>query len=87
MDLSKLQAALFQEIQQVPEDKLPRLYELIHSFRLSAEASSTSAQATLAFAGCWSDLPEQDYTDFTEEIVSRRQQAFSRRRGDEISAD
>lgn len=87
MDLSRLQAALLQEIRLVPEDKLPTLYDLIHSFRLSAEASSTSAQATLAFAGCWRDLPEQDYADFTAEIVSRRQRAFSGRRGDEISAD
>ncbi len=84
---SGLQAAVLREISLVPEDKLTLLLDLIHYFRLGLEASRPSIQSTLEFAGCWSDLPEQDFAEFTEEILNRRQQAFSRRRSDEASPD
>lgn len=87
MNISELRTKLFEEIQQVPEDKLMELYELIHSFRSSADAPSNDAKTILQFAGCWSDMLDETYTEFVDEMANRRQQAFNQRRDYEISLD
>ena len=37
----------------------------------------------MQFAGSWSDMPEEDFSDFCEEIEQRRQATSSRRFSDE----
>lgn len=73
---------VMQEIDLIPEDKLTDLYELIHYFRVGLEKSELK-KPTLAFAGCWQDMPDEMFNDFTAEIKQRRHQAFARRRGNE----
>ena len=63
------------------------LYDLIHSFRSSTDDASNNAKAILQFAGCWSDMLDKTYTEFVDEMATRRQQAFSQRRDYEISID
>lgn len=73
---------VLQEIDLIPEDKLTDLYRFIHYFRLGLEKSqATKADSILAFAGCWQDMPDDIFDDFTTEIKQRRHQAFTRRRG------
>jgi hypothetical protein len=75
---------VLKEIDLIPEDKLADLYNFIHHFRLGLEKSQvTKSKQILAFAGCWEDIPEETFTDFTTEIAQRRRQAFVRRRSDE----
>ena len=78
---------VLQEIDLIPEDKLADLYNFIHYFRLGLEKSQlTNARPILAFAGCWKDMPDEMFNDFTIEIRQRRHQAFTWRRDNEGSA-
>lgn len=77
MNSSELRTQVWKEIQQVPEGKLVELYDLIHTFRLQAEPANQ--QPILQFAGCWSDLPDDTYSEFLDDISLRRQNAFSQR--------
>ncbi|HEX6385591.1 MAG TPA: hypothetical protein VF177_13050 [Anaerolineae bacterium] len=71
---------IFEEINLIPEDKLPEVYAILHYFRLGLEASRSGKQSVMQYAGCWQDMPAEMYAQFTQEIASRRQDAFSRRR-------
>jgi hypothetical protein len=72
MKISELRNKLLAEIQQVPEDQLIDLYNLIHAFRLNTVDSDDHDKAILKFAGCWNEMPNETYTEFVDEIVTRR---------------
>ncbi|MBW4666017.1 MAG: hypothetical protein KME60_00885 [Cyanomargarita calcarea GSE-NOS-MK-12-04C] len=75
MDLLKLRTKVIAEINLLPKEKLEELYNFIHYFRLGVEASKGSLEQTMQFAGCWNDMPNEVFTNFDEEIKTRRQQA------------
>ena len=75
---------VLQEIELIPEDKLADLYNFLHYFRLGLEkAHPAKREQILAFAGCWQDMPEEIFAEFTAEIAERRSQAFVGRRNSE----
>lgn len=75
---------VLQEIDLIPDDKLSDVYTILHYFRLGLERSQlTTAKPILDFAGCWKDMSDEMFNDFTAEIKERRHQAFTRRRGNE----
>lgn len=80
-----IKSKVLQEIDLIPEDRLTDLYNFIHYFRLGLEKSSqlTKPKPILAFAGCWKDMPDEMFNDFTAEIRQRRHQAFAWRRENE----
>jgi hypothetical protein len=41
----------------------------------------------MQFAGCWEDMPEEEFENFSEEIAERRKRAFSERREYETFTD
>ena len=86
MNISDLRTKVFEEVQKVPEDKLTELYNLIHFFRLHLPVVSDTPVSIMQFAGCWSDFPDNVYTEFLNDIAQRRQQAFSERRNHEASS-
>ena len=71
------------EINLIPKDKRKKLYDLIHKFRIGLERSQNNIDEIMQFAGSWSDMPEEDFSDFCEEIEQRRQATSSRRFSDE----
>ena len=72
---------VLQEVELIPEDKLVDLYNFLHYFRLGLEkAAPPQSKQILTFAGCWQDMPDALFAEFTAEIVARRNQAFSGRR-------
>jgi hypothetical protein len=87
MSLSTQKAKVLQEINLIPEDRLSDIYNVLHYFRLGLEASRENPKSVMRFAGCWQDMPDQVFAAFTQEIQNRRQQAFSRRRGNAASPD
>jgi len=88
MTSSLLKSKVIKEIDLIPEDKLADLYNFIHYFRLGLEKSNiTKPKPILAFAGCWQDMPDDMFADFTTEITHRRHQAFTNRRNDEGGPD
>ena len=84
MNHADLRAKVWEEIEHIPDDKILELYQLVQGFRVSAEPT---AAHPIAFAGCWSDLPEAIYGDFLSDINDRRRQAFSERRDRESNPD
>ncbi|MEH2382549.1 MAG: hypothetical protein V7K27_27295 [Nostoc sp.] len=87
MHHSEWRVKVLEEVQQIPDAKLAQLYEMIHGFRLSSETNSHNAAAIMQFAGCWNDMSDEAYGEFSDEIAIRREQAFSQRRNRETSID
>jgi hypothetical protein len=83
MDLSQL----IEEIRLVPQEKLPQLYDFIHFFRLGLETVQNDPEQIMRFAGCWQDMADEEFEDFSQEIVARRRQAFSGRTSRETIID
>jgi len=78
---------VYEEINRIPEDRLPEIYNLLHSFRLNLETAKEGKAAVMRFAGSWQDMPDETFAAFVREIVGRRQRAFSRRRVRETGTD
>jgi len=87
MDLLNIRTKVITEMNLIPEDKLEELYNFIHYWRLNRESSPGSLEQTMRFAGCWNDMSDETFANFSEEINIRRQQAFFERRSDETSFD
>lgn len=83
MEYSTSKNKIIQEINLIPEYKLTELYDLIHSFRLTLKPSENQVKEIMKFAGCWQDLSEEEFTDFSQEIEQRRQNSSNRRFTDE----
>jgi hypothetical protein len=71
------------EINLIPEDKLTELYNLIHSFRITLKSSANNINEIMMFAGCWQDLSDEEFNDFSQEIEHRRENSSIRRFNDE----
>lgn len=72
--------SLLEEIKLIPEDKLVELFYFIHYFRSGLEKSTGNKEQTMKFAGCWEDMDEEIFREFSEEIKERRVKGFSWRR-------
>jgi hypothetical protein len=76
---------LFQEIESTPENLLEETLNFLKSLKtqsLNLERSEHKINEIMKFAGSWSDIFEEDFADFCEEIEQRRQTS-SRRFSDE----
>ncbi len=87
MGASVTRDRVIEEIRHIPEHKLSEVYDLLHYFRVGLQTSKGNADRIVKFAGCWGDMPAETFREFTEEILERRKQAFSRRRTSETGAD
>ena len=76
MKPSNLRTKLLTEINLIPEEKLEEVYNFIHYFRVGVEASQSTPEQIMQFAGCWDDMSDETFSDLSEEIITRRQQAF-----------
>ena len=70
MELSQV----IEEIRLVPKDRLREIYNFIHFFRLGLEKSQDSTEDIMQFAGCWQDMKEEDFEQFSQEMTERRRQ-------------
>jgi hypothetical protein len=87
MKRSDLRTKVWEEIVNVPDDKLVELYHLVQTFRQHSESTIAHTPNVMTFAGCWSNLSEDIYSEFLSNLDDRRQQAFSERRFRETSPD
>jgi hypothetical protein len=86
MSTSVERIKVYEEINQIPEERLPEIYSLLHHFRLGLERAKEQDRSVMRFAGCWKDMPDETFAAFTQEVVERRRGAFSRRRNGEARA-
>ncbi|MEW6380727.1 MAG: hypothetical protein AB1611_14120 [bacterium] len=87
MKESGLRDKVIEEIDLIPEHKLSEIYDLVHYFRIGLQQSKEGANPIMKFAGCWQDMPDEEFTEFLEEIGQRRKHAFSGRRNNEAGID
>jgi hypothetical protein len=87
MDTVTIRDRVLEEIKLIPENKLAELYDFVHDFRVGLQASEGSVEQIMKFAGSWAAMSEEEFAQFSEEIVQRRRQAFSERRSDEAVID
>mgnify|MGYP000849747013 CR=1 FL=1 len=78
--------AILKELELLPEEKLPEIYDLIHYFRLGLQREPME-NPTLHLAGAWSDLPDADFEGFVEDVRNRRNRAFAERPSRDSNAD
>jgi hypothetical protein len=83
MSASTERIQVYKEIDRIPEERLPEIYSLLHHFRPGLEKAEEPASSVMRFAGSWKDMPDETFAAFTQEVVDRRQRAFSRRRNGE----
>ena len=69
-----------EELEQIPQGRLPELYDLIHHYRLGLEKSGSRRSQILLLAGSWSEMTDEEFTAFLEEIPERRSTVFAHRR-------
>lgn len=79
MSTSTLRSKVIEEINRVPEEKLGEVYEFIHFFRLGVETMKKTPEDIMQFAGCWQDMPEEEFEEFLTDLAERRHHAFSGR--------
>ena len=87
MGISIGRERVIEEIELIPEEKLTELFDFLHYFRLGLQKSKGSSAEIMKFAGCWQEMPEELFQEFTEEIMQRRKNAFTGRRASETSTD
>jgi hypothetical protein len=87
METLELQNKVMDEIKLIPESKLQEIYSVIHFFRLGLEKGIRVPKNIMRFAGSWTDMTEQEFDEFTEDIYQRRNKAFSRRTNRETFVD
>jgi hypothetical protein len=77
MDASTERMKVLQEIALLPEDNLPDIYVLLHYFRLGLEAAEEKPGSVMKFAGCWAEVPDENFVAFAAELMERRSHAFT----------
>lgn len=76
---------IIKEIEQIPENGLMELYNIVHFYRIGLEQTFNNKNEKFEYAGCWSDMSEEDYQDFVETIYRRRRYSNRRKLYEEIS--
>jgi hypothetical protein len=55
--------------------------------RTEPQNSTTNIDKIMGFAGCWSDMPNNAFSEFIQEMRNRRAQAFAGRRKNETGVN
>lgn len=79
MSPSMIRRKVEQEIAMVTDDRIAKLYDLVHDFRRRARLPG-NAERIMSLAGSWADMPEEEYGSFVRETEERRHRAGARRR-------
>jgi hypothetical protein len=80
MNSATLRLKLIEELQYIPEEKIPQLYDIICFFRAKIESVKPASNNIMSFAGCWEDMPDEMFNSLLNEVAERRTNAFSGRR-------
>ena len=87
MNIATTRDRLLDEISKIPDEKVADIYNFIHDFRLGLQVREVNPNKILKLAGSWKDMPEEDFNEFLEDVVTRRKNAFSLRKNRETSTN
>ena len=80
--MARLKEKIIKEVEKIPEDKMAKLYEVIHSFRVGIKTErkeiKDSRQKALKFFGVWKNMSPEE-TAVLDEIQSRRKRTYRER--------
>jgi hypothetical protein len=87
MEQLQMREKVIAELRGIPDEKMEKIYEYIRLLQIEPQNSKTNADKIMGFAGCWSDMPDNAFSDFIQEVKDRRAQAFAGRRENETGAN
>lgn len=71
---------LLKELDRIPDDKLPEVYELIRQYRATVQSKESNVNAILSLANSWDSLSEDEFRQLLTDFRERRSKAFGNRR-------
>ena len=63
---------IIKEIRNIPGERLNEVYQFIHSLNIHYNINDVKRKKIISFAGLLSDMSDEDYTDFVDEIRKTR---------------
>lgn len=87
MEQLQIRGKVIAELRGIPNEKMEKIYEYIRLLRIEPQNSRTNVDKIMEFAGFWSDMPDNAFANFIQEVKDRRAQAFAGRRGNETGAN
>jgi hypothetical protein len=70
--------AIIKEIKNIPVNRLEELYQLIHSMTPVSGHNESLRKKILSFGGSFSDLSNEDYSEFLDQTTKTRIELFNR---------
>ena len=70
---------ILKEMKDVPVNRLEELYQLVHSMSSSTKQKESLRKKILSFGGAFSDMSNEDYSDFLNQTKKTRTKLFERR--------
>ena len=69
---------IIKEIKDVPVNRLEDLYQFVHSLSSSKIQTENLRKKILSFGGAFSDMTDEDFTDFLNHTKNARTALFDR---------
>ncbi|MBA4408081.1 MAG: hypothetical protein C0397_01500 [Odoribacter sp.] len=66
-------------MKDVPVSRLEELYQLVHSMTSSTKQKESLRKKILSFGGAFSDMSNEDYSDFLGQTQKARTNLFDRK--------
>ena len=87
MEPLEIRKKVIEELRRIPDEKMGNIYEFIRHIRTEPQNLTTNIDKIISFAGCWSDMPDNAFSEFIQEMRDRRAQAFAGRRKNETGVN
>jgi len=87
MEQLQIREKVIEELRSIPDEKMEKVYEFIRYLRTEPQNSKINVDKIMGFAGCWSDMPDNTFSNFIQEVKDRRAQAFAGRRKNETGVN
>jgi len=70
---------ILKEMKDIPVNRLEEIYQFIHSMTPATKQDEKLRKEILSFGGAFSDMSNEDYSDFLNQIKKVRTNLFDRR--------
>lgn len=87
MSQLEIRDKVIEELRNIPDEKMENICDFIRNIRTDPQNSRTNVDMIMGFAGCWSDMPDNAYSDFIQEMSGGRAKAFAGRRKNETGVN
>ena len=69
---------ILEELDRVPEHKLEEVYSYLQSVTQSTALSEEHRNEILSYAGAFSDMSDEEFKEFSQDLKSMRNKLFNR---------